>query len=292
MAAGAATLLAVILVVMHFQGDAGMAGQLALKVRRLDLVDRIGLSLASAAEAERSAVMATTDADSQAYADQARAAAAAAEQACGDLEGLLTPAERTLLMQFTEPFAEFKRIEDQVIDLAVRNTNLKASSLAFGEAFAAVRQMDAGLSRLPSDDVKIVRLADDARIGAWRLLALLPPHIAEESDEKMDALEAEMAKQDQQVRFCLDALAALPGLSGNEDLMAATARYARLGELRTQIVKLSRENTNVRSLSVSLTEGRRVMLTCQAALASLRQAVEHEPIAGRALKEPASPRGL
>jgi len=291
-AAGAVLLLAVMWVVIHFQRGQSAAEQMALQARRLEAVHQIGLSLASAAEAERSAVMAITDEDSQMYADQARAASAAAEQACRELEGLLEPAERRLLSQFSQPFAEFQRIDNEVLDLAVKNTNLKASGLAFGPAAAAVREMDTALARLPSDDVKIVRLADDARIRGWRVLALLPPHIAEESDEKMDAMEAQMTAEDREVRRSFDELAALPTLTGNADLKAAMASYARFCDLRTQILKLSRENTNVRSLSISLNQERRVMLACRAALMALQQAIAEEPVAGMTIRRPVNPREL
>jgi hypothetical protein len=292
MMAGAMLLLAIIVVVMHFQKDRNVAEQVALKVRRVDRVNQVRVSLTSAAEAERSAVMAVTDEDSQRYAGQARQALSATEQASRELAGLLSPAERDGLAQFTQSFAEFKRVEEEVIDLAVKNTNLKASNLAFGEAILAVREMDAALAHLRTDDVKIVRLADDARISAWRILALLPPHIAEESSEKMDALEAEMTREDREVRSSLDALAGQPQLAASPDLKTAVASYDRFSEVRTQILKLSRENTNVRSLSVSLNQGRRVMLICQSELAALQQAIAAEPVAGVTLKKPVSPRGL
>lgn len=48
------------------------------------------LSLTAAAEAEKRAVMATTDAESQSFADEVRAATFAAEKARGQLEGLLS----------------------------------------------------------------------------------------------------------------------------------------------------------------------------------------------------------
>ena len=302
MAVGAAVLLAVFLVVLHFQKLRNPAAQLAFKARRVELVDRMRVALATASEAEKSAVMAITDEDSQTYADQARAAAAAAEQSRRELENLQesggTRNEKEILTQFSKAFAEFQRIDNDLLSLAVKNTNLKAYSLAFGPSAAAIKEMDAALARVvaahgssaSADDLKVVQLADGARLAALRLLALLPPHIAEESDQKMDEMEAVMAKEDQTVRRNLESLSALPGLSGNPDLTAATACYARFAELKTQILKLSRENTNVRSLTLSLSQKRKVMLICQDALAALEQAIQEEPIAGLSDRAPASPR--
>ena len=90
MATGAAVLLACILVVLHFHKDQDSAAQLAFKAGRVDLVGRMQLDLASASEAEKSAVLAITDQDSQTFADQARAASAEVEQERRELGELLT----------------------------------------------------------------------------------------------------------------------------------------------------------------------------------------------------------
>jgi hypothetical protein len=302
MAVGAAVLLAVSLLVLHFRDLQTPSAQLAFKAKRVELVERMRLSVAVASEAEKSAVMAITDEDSQLYADQARTATAAVEQGRRELEQLLQSGgpknENAFLAQFSGAFAEFQRIDKDLLDLAVKNTNLKAYSLAFGPAAGVLKEMDAALNRVvavvgdssSADNLKIMRLADDARIAALRLLALLPPHIAEESDQKMDEMEAVMAQEDQMVRQNLEALAALPILSGNTDLSTATVRYVRFTELKMQILKLSRENTNVRSLTISLQEKRKVMMVCQGALAALEQAIQEEPIAGLSNYTPVSPR--
>jgi hypothetical protein len=106
----------------------------------------------------------------------------------------------------------------------------------------------------------------------------------------MDELEALMAKEDTQVRKSLDGLAAIPKFSRDPELAAATARYAEFSNIRTQILPLSRENTNVRSLSISLNQKRKVMLVCQAALSALQEAILAEPIAGTTYGTPVRPR--
>ena len=56
--------------------------------------------------------------------------------------------ERDLSAQFAEDFAEFQRVDDELLTLAVKNTNVKAYSLAFGPAAAAIEEMNAALDRL------------------------------------------------------------------------------------------------------------------------------------------------
>src|SRR5277367_5312537 len=135
MAFGAVMLLAVMLVVLHVQRGQSPADQLAFKAKRVDLVERMRLALASASEAEKSAVMAITDEDSQKYADQARAATADVERERDELGQLLdadgTPREKDLLAQFSKVFADFQGVDKDLLALAVKNTNLKAYNLAF-----------------------------------------------------------------------------------------------------------------------------------------------------------------
>jgi len=284
MAAGAAVLLVCLLVVFHFHNEQDATAQLTRKVQRADWVGRMQLDLASAAEAEKSAVLAPADQDSQTFADQARAATANVEQERQELNKLLPPNgtghERELLAQFSTAFAEFQRIDKELLALAVQNTNLKAYSLTFGPAATALKAMDESLARLPTEDAPALRFATNARIAAWRLLTLIPPHIAEEDETKEDALEALMATEDAQVQKNLADLAALPKFSNNLDVTSATARYAEFSKIKSRILILSRENTNVRSLSISLNQKRKVMLVCQDALGALQQAIQAEPIAG------------
>lgn len=302
MVTGAVVLLLFIVLGLYFHKGQNPAAQLTFKARRVDLVERMQLDIASASEAEKSAVLAITDQDSQTFADQTRAASAKVEQERRELGELLTVGgtqdERELLAQFIEAFVEFQRIDNELLALAVKNTNLKAYSLAFGPVAVALKELNAALSHLveanaDSPEAKsVMLLAFGAQTSALRLQTLLPPHIAEENDKKMDELESLMATEDAQVRKSLDGLAALPKFSHDPGLETATARYAEFSRIKTQILALSRENTNVRSLSISLNQKRKAMRVCQAVLADLQQAILAEPIAGVTYGTPVRPRSL
>lgn len=300
MASGAAVLLIFMMLVLHLRENGDPAAQLAFKAQRAHLVGRMQLDLASASEAEKSAVLAITDQDSQTFADQARAASGKVEQERRELVGLLASGgaqdERELLAQFNAAFVEFQRIDNDLLALAVKNTNIKAYSLAFGPAADALKEMNAALARLSAanadsaDSKTITLLAFGAQVSALRIQTLLPPHIAEESDQKMDEFEALMATEDTEVRKSMDGLAALSKVSKDPELATAKARYTEFSNIRTQILALSRENTNVRSLSMSLHQKRKVMLVGQATLSALEQAILAEPIAGTTYGTPPRPR--
>jgi hypothetical protein len=300
MAAGTVIMILLFLIVFHFYQKQNPAEQLAFKASRVDLVSQMRLALASASEAEKSAVLAITDQDSQAFAGQARTASAEVEQARRELGELLktggTQVEKELFNQFSELFAEFQRIDNTLLDLAVKNTNIKAYSLAFGPATAALNEMNAALSRLVAlnagspKEKQVMLLAYGAEINGLRLQTLIPQHIAEESDQKMDKLEALMFKEDKQIRKNLNELTAFRNLNQKTDLVTAVSSYAIFSKIKTQIMALSRENTNIKSLSISLSQKRKVMLLCQDTLNELQQAILDEPIAGVTYGRPAKPR--
>lgn len=300
MASGAAVFLLLTMTVLHFHKEENPAEQLAFKARRIELVDRMRVALASASEAEKSAVLAITDEDSKVFADQARAANTVVEQAQQQLDELLrtggTEKERDLLGQSSQAFADVRRIDDDLLALAVKNTNLKAYDLTYGPAANALDEMNGALSALVAahrdtpEGAKVTPLALGAEIAGLRLQTMLPPHIAEENDQRMDQMEALMTQQDAEVRRDLDALRALPDVSAADELQTAVSAWAKFSELKVRILALSRENTNVRSLTISLNRKRTVMLACQEALLALRQAIDEEPVVGVTYGRPAKPR--
>ena len=168
----------------------------------------------------------------------------------------------------------------------MKNTNVKAYALAYGPAADVLREMDSALSRLAEkhamspDAQAVLRVAARARIAVLHIQILLPPHIAEESHEKMDRLEAAMTVEERHASQDLERLAALPSLSTDSDLALARARFGSFLELKSRILALSRENTNVASLALSLNKQRKAMALCVEALNALQQAVLEEPIAG------------
>jgi hypothetical protein len=303
MTVGAGAFLAVAVLAMNFYEAPDCTDRLLARAKRLEAVGRVEQALLASSEAEKSAVLAVTDQDSQVFADQARAASALTERQARGLGSLLaisgTAGEKELLGQFSKEFAELRRIDDELLKLAVKNTNLKALSLAFGPAAETLKQMDEALSRVLTAAARstspaakrIMLLAAGADAGALRIHNLLAPHIAEESDPKMDELEAQIAMEHQHVREDLDGLPRLLDAGGSPDLQTARSSYAHLTEIRTQILKLSRENTNVRSLAISLNQKHKAMATCQAALAAIEQAIREE-LTDVGCETPTNPRKL
>jgi hypothetical protein len=235
--------------------------------------------LLAASEAEKSAVLATTDEGSRAFADQARASNAAVDRARQELAAVLeragTDQQKRALAAFTAAFAELQRTDEVLLAQAEQNTNLKAYALTYGPATEAMNEMIAALDRLGAiaGEAPTGGTAARAEIGALRILTMLPPHIAEASDERMTEMEIHIASQVEMVRAALAELAARPEIAASADLRAATAAWERFMQLEPQILSLSRQNTNVRSLELSLAGKRAALAGAKDALAALEAAV-------------------
>jgi len=290
LALGALLLFLILTSVVLFHRDEHDLRGLASKAGRVDLIVGIRAALSAASEAEKSAILAADDQEAKTYADQSRAAAGDVERKRGELVGLLkeggTPTEKDLLERFTLACADFRRVDEKLLALAGKNSNWKAYGLAFGPAAQALQQMDGSLSRLVAkggegpDGANVMRLAFEAQGAALRIQTMLAPHIAEESDEKMDQLEAAMAKQDETVRADLDRLSRLAGIHGDQDLATALWSYGQFSDLRKRILALSRENTNVLSTAMSLRAKRKIIVACHESLSALEEILADEPPIG------------
>jgi hypothetical protein len=149
-----------------------------------------------------------------------------------------------------------------------------------------LKQMDEPLSQIvadvtrlsANDTVRIVQLVSDVRVGILQMQVLLLPHIAEASDQKMDEFEQQLSAIDQKIHEDFTALTALLQRSDQQKLEATRSRYAEFEKLRSRIIELSRQNTDLRAVAIALTAKRKAMLACQDALVALEHAIRAEPI--------------
>lgn len=300
MFSGATVLIVGMVLAWRFRPEPDASKRLAARAARVALVDGMRSDLAAASEAEKSSVFASTEEDSIRFAEQARQSVEVVEKERDELARLLESEgnrrQQELLGEFSTSLVELRDIDRELLALAVRHTNLQATGLAFGPATQAVEEMNSALTRVAasaegSPDAERVRLASlGARVAVLHLQTLLAPHIAEASDEKMDALEARMAEDDREARSELDRLSSLR--DADPDVRTAAESYARFGEIRSKLLELSRENTNVRSSGLSLKGKREALSQCMRSLDALERALLEEPIPGSNHSAPPNPRKL
>jgi hypothetical protein len=137
--------------------------------------------------------------------------------------------------------------------------------------------MRAGLDTLAPDVAgnawQVKALAATTVASVREIQAIQGPHIADTEDAAMDEKEKRMAAAEAAARRSLDALTPLVAAAARPQLARARAAFDRFMALNGELVTLSRRNTNVRSLALSLNEKQRLIAPCEESLRALRDAL-------------------
>jgi hypothetical protein len=251
-------------------------------VEARQLASELHVEFTKASDAANRAVMADTDETSAAAADEARRAREAVEQAFASLQPILQSLgyrdDMRYLDGFKARFDEYKRLDDEILPLAVENTNLKAQRLSFGparEAAEAFRtSLDAAVrSKAAKDPCCAEAFAEKAAAALLEIQVIQAPHIAESEDAAMTRMEEQMASSEAVARKALEQLKAALQPAAGRQLDAAVAALDRFKAINNEIIVLSRRNSNVRSLALSLGRKRTVTAECDDQLRALEQAL-------------------
>ncbi|MBS1819807.1 MAG: hypothetical protein JSU08_17875 [Acidobacteria bacterium] len=246
-----------------------------LEARRL--AAELHAAFVKANEASDRAVLADTDDVSAEAAGEARAATRVATETLDRLEQVVkalgASSDVEAVARFRTQFDLFRALDEEVLGLAVENTNLKAQRLSFGtvrDLGEAIERELAGLSGTPpSSDVDAQ--VQGIRADVFALLFLESRHIAEAEDQPMTQLEAEGGTIAADVRTRLERVRRLGAPVPTVD--AATSLFNRFMATHAEVIALSRRNTNVRSLALTIGHKRVVASACEAELTALAQSL-------------------
>ncbi len=250
----------------------------------VEIVSRMRINLLKSTDLEKGAVMAITDEESQALAEQSRKSADAVERDYRELKGLIDAAgidkEMKLLKEFSDNWTISRVIDKELLSLAVENTNIKAANLSYTAAAQTIANFERLLSELmdiPTSEgerAQMAKLAYQAATAAFMIYSLEAPHINEAQDNKMDEMEALMAMNETKVRNALRNLSRLTDQHGKIIFNDALLAFSKFMEVHKEVVRLSRMNTNIKSLQLSLGRKRKVAVQCEEILNSLQDTVQ------------------
>jgi hypothetical protein len=260
-------------------GDVNTALQRLSDARHL--AAELQVQFTKAADASNRAVMASSDDIATAAAREAERAKAAVQQNVDDLQALLAELDYTeetaLLQTFVSRFGQYRELDGQILELVVGQTNLKAQRLAFGPVSEAADAMAAALAALApaaaGNAWQVKALAATTVASVREIQAIQAPHIADAEDAAMDEKERRMAAAAATARSSLDALGPLVAAASRLRLASARAAFDQFLALNGELVTLSRRNTNVRSLALSLDEKQGLIAPCEESLRGLREAL-------------------
>jgi hypothetical protein len=234
------------------------------------------------ADATNLAVMVETDTASAAFARDARQQMDVVQNDARALRpilnGLTFSDEIHLLDQFEKAFANYRALDRAILHLSVEQTNLKAQRLSIGPAREAVERFRGELERVTSaapatDSWQAQALAANALASVREIEVLEAPHIVEAKDDAMTRIEKRMSGAEDAARKALKKLATLLPPPSRPQLLAAESALNEFLDLNREILALSRRNSNVRSLSLTLGEKRRLTAQCEDTLRALNEAL-------------------
>ena len=187
--------------------------------------------------------------------------------------------ESHLLEEFGGRFAKYRALDRSILELAIENTNLKAQRLSFGaaqkaaDAFRDSLQAVTALVAPERDTWQVTALVATAVAAVREIQVLQAPHIAEADEAAMTRMEERMVAAETTVRSALNMLASVGPPASRPQLRAATVAFEQFMGLNAQIIGLSRRNSNVRSLALSLGEKRTLTAACEDTLHALQDAL-------------------
>ena len=247
------------------------------------LSSHLRVEFTRATDASNRAVMADTDEASAAAAREAQQARQSVQHDVGALKKVLDDLgdreEAGQLDRFVARFDEYQKLDDTILPLAVENTNIKAQRLSFGAAQDAVdafrKSIDAAAHLAPAKNAALAdAAAARAEAAVLEIQVIQARHIAESDEAAMTRMESAMKTSEATARKAVDTLKGLlQPATAAPPLTAAAEALNRLMTTNTEIVSLSRRNSNVRSLALSLGKKRTVTAECDASLQALEDAL-------------------
>ena len=246
------------------------------------LASHVRVQFSRAADASNRAVMADTDEASSAAAREAEQAKQAVERDVEALERILEELtdrdEVRQLDSFKTRFAQYRALDADILPLAVENTNIKAERLSFGPAQDAVnafRQSIEAAGRLTTSKNAccVEALVAKATAAVLEVQVIQARHIAESDEAAMSRMQEAMVASEAAARKALDTVKGLLRPAAGPQLTAAAAALGRFTAINAEIVTLSRRNSNVRSLALSLGKKRTVTAECDDILQALEDAL-------------------
>ena len=239
-----------------------------MEARRL--VSELHVAFTKAADAANRSVMSDSDEAAMAAAREAEQSTQAVARDVDQLQAVLKSMgyseELGFLDTFRTLFTEYQQLDAEILPLAVENTNLKAQRLSFGPAQEAANAFRAAIDAAaktarPADASRVEAIAARAVASVLEIQVLQAPHIAESEDGAMTRIEKEMAALEASARRGLGEVKLLVPPQAGPHLTSAAAALDRFTTINADIIKLSRRNSNVRSLALTL--GRKRVLTAQ-----------------------------
>ncbi len=241
--------------------------------------------------AQKNAVLSPEDDISKAFATASRAFQAEATDKAARLKELIgrdrNDAQSKAVDDFIKALNEAGRINEQILDLAIQNTNIKARRLLSTDIQRLTDVLSARLQAwddevtsketLDAQGVKRLKTLYEVHDSLMRIQSNAIKHIESSGDEEMSAQEKKLDELLEQIQNGL-AIASVGDVVNQVD---SRAKLSDLKLLLAKMTKLSRLDTNNRSVALSLNESKMAGDECVKRIGELDKLLVAEAKIGR-----------
>lgn len=243
--------------------------------REVALVNQLRSELLLSNRHQKNAVLAPTDEASVAFAKSSETAAQNVEQTLLELKQLSMSDRNSdssaAISRFEEQWRRYSDINQDCLDLAIQNTNLKATTLWSGDLATAVNSILALTDRVvkmeqkeaasdglgATSEATRLRHAYAVANTAHLLHSSIKQHIdTSATDPQFDKIDRAVPQLLEQLRQQLGELLPLVPVADATFSLSARAALDDIPSLQTRIVALSRLDTNSKSADLSLNAAR------------------------------------
>lgn len=264
-------------------------------IKELNVTNQIEGELHRAIRAQKNCIISIVDDESKRYANQSRKHEEAANQSRNELAKLIemhgSAEEKEALNEFDRTWVEFQKIEKDVLSLAEKNSNIKASNLLNGIMLEKLNALELLLSPLPAmmeaeqnvkpDPVRVASIPKKSRLIFEVLLQLqttyrvLNQHNNANAELEKNPFETQWKSLERGID---EKLISLKTMSDGKDkesetIARATTAYGEFKDMASQVLKLSRDNTVNLSTNLSMGTLRELVDSCDLALIRLKSSL-------------------
>jgi hypothetical protein len=254
---------------------------LELQQNKTDISLKLLDNLQAAIEAEKNAVLSLNREESQKFVLQVNQASRALDTHRLELEKFIQiqslPTEKQLLSEFDQCWQQFKVLDQQLLAWATQESNMEAQKWSTTTGRKAWEQFEKALNRLkktgqanPSKPA-IENAIAQSQIASLKILAMHKPHIEAFTEQEMAQWEKEMQVQTALTKHHLNSLTRQISKADLADFNAAFLHWEAFQAATQKIVRLSRQNSNLKSIELSLGKKRVIATQCKGLLSELKQ---------------------
>ncbi len=267
-----------------------------ITVKELYVTNLIEIELHRAVRAQKNCIISTDDDESKRFANLSRKHEEAANQSRIELAKLIdlhgSAEEKETVNEFDRNWAEFQKIEKDLLALAEKNSNIKASNLLNGIVLEKLNTLESLLSPLPAmmeaeqtakpDPLRAVsipkknRLISEALLQLHTLYRVLNQHNNANTELEKNPFETQWKSLERGIDEKLISLKTMSDSKDKESepIARATTAYGEFKDMTSQVLKLSRENTVNLSTALSTGTLRELVDSCDLTLVRLKTSLD------------------